>query len=48
VLSPILIPSVPIMVAPYQIDDFYPAFTFPITVAVGATKSVPSNEGLIP
>lgn len=48
VLSPILTPSVPIMVAPYQIEDFYPALTFPMTVAFGATKSVLYNSGLNP
>jgi hypothetical protein len=40
VLLPIAILSLPIKVAPYQIDDFSPAETLPMTVAFGATKSV--------
>ncbi len=45
-LFPIEIPSVPIRVAPYQIDDFWPAVTLPITTELGATKSVYYNCGL--
>jgi hypothetical protein len=38
-LLPIVIPSLPKRVAPYQIDDLSPAVTLPMTVAFGATKS---------
>lgn len=45
-LFPIVIPSLPSNVAPYQIDDLSPAFTLPMIVALGATKSVYYNCGL--
>jgi len=45
-LFPIVIPSLPNKVAPYQIDDFSPAVTLPIIVALGATKSVYYSCGL--
>ncbi len=47
VLLPIWIESFPNKVDPYQIDDFYPAFTFPKIVALGATKSVYYSWGFV-
>ena len=44
-LSPILIPLVPIKVAPYQIEELLPTYTFPRIVALGATNSAPSRLG---
>mgnify|MGYP001367835119 CR=1 FL=1 len=47
-LSPMLIFLVPMIVAPYQMDELMPTVTLPRTVALGATKSVPSKSGLAP
>lgn len=40
-LSPTEIPLVPINVAPYQTEELIPRLTFPIIVALGATKLAP-------
>ena len=42
-LSPMVIFLVPIRLAPYQMELFKPSSTFPITVALGATKSAASR-----
>jgi len=39
-LFPIVIPSLPSKVAPYQIDELSPVLTLPMMVAFGATKLV--------
>lgn len=47
-LFPILMAWLPNNVAPYQIDVFSFALTFPMIVALGATKSVYYSCGLTP